>query len=190
MRGGFLERTNMAIIILGILSLSGFGLSGYILISNLSFIPVDDQDIVVGFWNTLDDNKDFAPYNESDSFLVEFQEQEIINNDYIKMSNSDTTFSLLKPGLYKIRCLIYLQNIDDSNSYYIRLIEGTTPNDHIFYSFTLTGCSPYILVNADISIVSDGNHEYRIQAYSLSGDTFYIFSSSTYNQLTIEYVRS
>ena len=184
-----MERSNTALIIIGIIAIAGFSLSGYLFVSNGNVVPFYNRNTVIGFWNNLQKNTDFSPYDENYRFQIQFLEQEIINNDYIQLSNSNTTFSLLKPGLYKISSSIELYGIDDGNSYYVILIENTTEKEILFYHHAPADSSWYFHIISTIYVLADATSEYRIQLISKTGDSFSIFNeSAAYNQILFEYV--
>jgi len=56
-----------------------------------------NQTIVVGLWDGLEHNLDFAPYNSQSDWLYEFEYNKLNNTDYISVSNTNTRITLLKP---------------------------------------------------------------------------------------------
>ncbi|MFX1275841.1 MAG: hypothetical protein ACFFBP_05350 [Promethearchaeota archaeon] len=185
-----MSESKAGIIILGIVAIASLGLSGYMFLTNEIFVSPDNQNIVVGMWDNLDENMDFADYNETNKFLIELKDQKIINNNYISISNANTTIWLLKPGLYKISCIIDLTNLGDTDLYRGQIIEDSTIYEDVFYFFhPASPTSDFYQVITTFYILTDGTHLYRFKIYSPDDTDFGISDSVSYNQFIIEYVR-
>ncbi|MHA1191698.1 MAG: hypothetical protein ACTSP9_05310 [Promethearchaeota archaeon] len=106
-------------ILLGIIALSALGFSGYIFVDNtfLSTAPPDSGLILVGLWDDLATNKDYAPYNTDTSWLIEFNNNQYNDSNYISVKNGNTNFKLLKEGFYKLTLLLYVNGLDPSATY-------------------------------------------------------------------------
>ena len=87
--------------------------------------------IVVGVWDALEDNLDFAPHNTQNDWLLEFGDNILNDTDYISVSNTNTNnnVTLLKSGWYRIHLSVLLLGIDPSSTYWIMLnVNGTFKN--------------------------------------------------------------
>jgi len=146
------------------------------------------QTIVVGLWDALDDNLDFAPHNFQSNWLYEFGDNKLNNTDYISISNTNTRITLLKPGWYRIYLSVMLSSIGPSDVYWTRLLkdgdvefyfdrhETGTPADSSYHFFGSSGF-----------VYSNGTNYIEVNGYTFS-DFFYISSSDDFNQFMIEYI--
>ena len=146
------------------------------------------RTIVVGIWDALDDNLDYAPYNFQNNWLFEFGDNKLNNTDYISVSNTNTRITLLKSGWYRIHISALLGGISPSSSYSVRLLKDGAILSYLdYYATSSTDYSSWHYIDLSAFVYSDGINYIEINDYSSSGD----FSPSTndmYNQLTIEYV--
>jgi len=90
-------------VLLGIIALVGLGLSGYMFLKYEFLSPItptkDSGLILVGFWDDLDENTDYTPWNFNDDWLVEFSDSPFNDSNYISVSNGNTRFALLQADL-------------------------------------------------------------------------------------------
>jgi hypothetical protein len=176
-------------ILLGIIALAALGFSGYMFIDDqfLSVAPPDKDNglILVGLWNDLAKNKDYAPYTTDTSWLLEFINNQYNDSNYISVSNDNTRFKLLKEGFYKITLLLYLNDIDSSGTYWIYLYRNTSI-DYCIAKIALPTSSNY-QVESSVFVKSTGLDNFFIRCYC-SGDTsFTISTSQPFKQLSFEY---
>jgi len=145
------------------------------------------QTIVVGIWDNLDDNLDFAPYNLQDYWLVEVGDNKLNNTDYISVSNTNTRFTLLQAGWYRIHLNMLLSSISSSSIYWTIILKD---GDIEFYldrhGTSGTVDSTFHYVDASAFVYSNGTNYFEIYGDS-NGDSFFI-SSDEFNQLKIEYI--
>ena len=148
------------------------------------------QTIVVGIWDALDDNEDYAPYNSQHDWLFEFGDNNLSNTDYISVSNGDTRITLLQSGWYRIQLSVYLDSINANDIYEISLLKDGAIEWDLFRldtSFTIE--SSYHYVDSSAFVYSDGTNYIEINALSLGGDYFNPDTTyDGYHHFTIEYV--
>ena len=145
-------------------------------------------NIVVGIWDSLDDNLDFTPYNLQKNWLFEFGDNNLNNTDYISVSNTNTRITLLKSGWYRIHISVLLGGISDSCSYRLSLLKDGAIESHLdFYVTSSTNDSSWYYIDSSAFVYSNGTNYIEINEYSTTDD-FSPSTSNIYNQLTIEYV--
>ena len=147
-----------------------------------------NKTMIIGLWDALEDNIDFAPYNLQSSWLYEFGDNKLNNTDFISVSNTNTRITLLKPGWYHISLNVILSSIADSTSYWSILLKD---GDVEFYfdrhaTGTITD-SIYHFIDASGFVYSNGTNYIEVRAYSTAADFFYT-SSDDFNQFMIEYI--
>ncbi len=143
--------------------------------------------IVVGTWNTLEDNLNFAPHNSQNDWLLEFGENNVSNIDYFSTTNN-TRITLLKPGWYRIHLSVLLMNINPSSTYWIRLyVNGTMTN---YMARHETSAASPIFHHIDVSafVYCDALNYIEINGYSTFDNFDVAASDDKFNQLTIEYL--
>ncbi len=156
------------------------GLSNSTEINNLT------KTIVVGIWDALDDNLDYAPYNLQNDWFFEFGDNELNNTDYISVSNTNTRITLLKSGWYRIHISVLLSSISPSSYYRVRLLKDGAIESYLeFLATSSTIDSSWHYINSYTFVFSDGTNYIEIEASSTYDSTP---SNDDYNQLTIEYV--
>ncbi len=146
--------------------------------------------IVVGIWDEIDDNEDYAPYNLNDNWLFEFGAHNLSNTDYISVSNTNTRITLLKAGWYRIHLSVLLGDMDLSADYYITMLKDGDIEFYLeFYDTVSASVGWYYTIDSSAFVYSNGTNYIEINGYA-SGDPdgFGIVSVNTNNQLTIEYV--
>ena len=143
--------------------------------------------IVVGVWDSLADNQDYPPHNMLDDWLLEFGDNSLSNPNYISVSNTNTRFTLLKPGWYRIHLSVLLVGISPASIYTIRILkDGAIEFFFDFYETSGTIDSIYHSVDSSAFVYSDGTNYIEINGDS--GDNFSVPPNDFYNQLTIEFV--
>ncbi len=180
-----------AIILLWIIAFGSIGLSGYMFVKNEVFSAPGDTDsglTLMGLWDDLAKNKEFAPYNTDSSWLIEFNNNQFNNSNYISVDNSNTRFKLLKEGFYKITLLLLLYDVDASEVYWAYLIRNGL-YDHCLARVAISDNpgSPYHQVESSVYVKSTGLDNFSIRCYSTGSDAFQIGHLQAFNQLSIEY---
>ena len=146
------------------------------------------RTIVVGIWDALDDNLDYAPYNLQNNWLFEFGDNKLNNTDYISVSNTNTRIALLKSGWYRIHIYVLLSSISPSSSYSVRLLkEGAILSYLDYYATSSTSDSSWHFIDSIAFVYSNGTNYIEINGYS-STDDFLPSTNNLFNQLTIEYI--
>ncbi len=145
--------------------------------------------IVVGVWDALEDNIDFAPHNTQNDWLLEFGDNILNDTDYISVSNTNTNtnVTLLKSGWYRIHLSVLLTGINPSSTYWIRLYVNGTLTNYMARHETSAASPIFHHIDASAFVYSDGTNYIEINGYS-NGDNFNAGSDDRFNQLTIEYV--
>ena len=144
------------------------------------------KTIVVGIWDALDDNLDYAPYNLQNDWLFEFGDNKLNNTDYISVSNTNTRITLLKSGWYRIHLSVLLSSISPSSYYRVRLLKDGAIESYLdFLATSSTIDSSWHYINSYTFVFSGGTNYIEIEASSTYDSTP---SNDDYNQLTIEYV--
>lgn len=183
-----------SIVLLFIIALAALGFSGYLAFDKffLTPEPTDDGLILIGLWNDLERNTDFYPWNESDSWLVEFPNNLYNDSNHISVNSSNTSFKLLQKGFYKITIQLILWGLDSTESavYWSALLRNTTTSE-FFHRVDLPAnpVSTYYFIQASIYIESTGLDDFAIKCYCNSDDDGFTLSSSGNSQLAIEYVQ-
>ena len=155
------------------------GLSNSTEINNLT------RTIVVGIWDALDDNLDYAPYNLQNDWLFEFGDNKLNNTEYISVSNTNTRITLLKSGWYRIHISVLLGGISPSSSYRLELLKDGTIESYLdFYATSSTNDSSWHYIDSSAFVYSNGTNFIEIETFSTYDSTP---SNDDYNQFTIEY---
>ena len=145
------------------------------------------QTIVVGIWDALDNNLDFAPHNTQDDWLLEFGDNSLNNTDYISVSNTNTRITLLKSGWYRIHLNVLLFGISPSSTYWARIYKDGSSEIYLDrHGTSATVDSIYHYIDSSGFVYSNGTNYIEINGYSL-GDFFYV-SLDPFNQFKIEYI--
>jgi len=180
-------------LLLGIIAIAALGLSGYMLIKNEILTPAgttspDSGLILVGLWDDLAKNKEYAPYTTDDSWLIEVDNNHFNNSNYIEVSNNNTSFKLLEEGFYKITLLLMLYDVDATFVYWAFLLRNSV-FDHCFARVPISAnpSSPFFQIESSAYVKSTGLDNFTIRCYSSGSDAFNVGVSQTFNQLTIEY---
>jgi hypothetical protein len=142
---------------------------------------------IVGIWDALNDNQDFAPHNLLYDWLLEFRDNSLNNTDYISVSNTNTRVTLLKPGWYRIHLSVLLVGISPSSLYKLRILkDGVIEFYFDFYQTTTTIDSIYHFSDSSGFVYSNGTN--YIEINGVSGDDFSVPPNDLYNRLIIEFV--
>ena len=179
-------------VLLGIIAIAALGFSGYMFVKNEIIAapgtPASDSGLIlVGLWDNLAKNKDYAPYDTDATWRIEFDNNQYNESNYISVSESNTNFKLLKEGFYKLTILMYAYDLDSGGTYWFYLYRNSSINHCIAKIGHPT--SDNFQVESSIFIESTGLDNFFIRAYS-SGDSdtsFTIATAQSFNQLSIEY---
>ncbi|MBN1801723.1 MAG: hypothetical protein JW891_09475 [Candidatus Lokiarchaeota archaeon] len=183
-------KNNIAIVVLGILAVTGLVLSGYIFISNVILSPeepksesdLDSGYILVGLWDYLYD------YGDDQDFLIEFLSyQEFLNSYYITKSSNSTGFFLTKIGIYKLTLNVALNDIDP-DCYYLSEVLVNGSSDEIFevYQSPSGGGQDEYQISSTLYVNNSIVSYYEIRLHSYTDD-FGIALDQDYNQFAIEF---
>jgi len=144
------------------------------------------RTIVVGIWDDLDSNLDYAPYNSQNNWFFEFGAYNLSNTDYISLSNTNTRIALLKPGWYRIHLSVLLGSISPSSTYWIAIFKDGAVEFYLDrFKTGAVVAEPVQIIDSSAFVYSDGTTYIEINGFST--DDFGI-SADVYNQLSIEYV--
>jgi len=145
------------------------------------------RTIVVGIWDDLDENQDYASYNTGNNWLFEFRANNLSNTDYISVSNTNTRITLLKSGWYQIHISTILGGMAPDTQYSITILKNGAIEFYLdFIDTTSSGGGWYYHIDSSVFVYSNGTNYIEFNGKSL--DDFYALEVPTYNQLTIEYV--
>ena len=184
-----------AIILLWIIAVGSLGFSGYMFVKNEVFSApegIDSGLTLVGLWDDLATNKEYAPYTSDTSWLIEFSNNKFNNSNYIEVSNNNTRFKLLKEGFYKITLLLILSDLNAvADAVYWAVLLRNDLFDHFFarIAISTTPVSPFYQVESSIYVNSIGLDNFTIRCYCVGDPSFSVSGSQTYNQLSIEYTK-
>ncbi len=184
-----MSKNTAGIIILSIISLTGLGLGGYTFIMTLSPPPVVENQglILVGIWDALEDNLDFAPHNLQNDWLLEFGDNKLSNPDYISVSNNNTRITLLTSGWYRIHLSVLLGGINLSSIYMITIFKDGAIEKHLDLYATSANSSVWNHhIDSSAFVYSNGTN--YIEITGISTKDFHVAVNNIFNQLTIEYV--
>ena len=178
-------------IVLGIIAIAGLGLSGFMFIKDNILFPASDTGLVlVGLWDDLESNRDYAPDNTGSDWLIEFRNSPLNNSNYVTVSRNNTRF-VLAPGLYKITLSFRFSSLVAGEGYAISLIRtGSTEHflvDH-YHNETAVINGEYYSSCSSVFVQGNGVDYFDFKCASIYGDSFDL-SNDKYNQLSIEYVK-
>ena len=151
--------------------------------------PSPDSGLtLVGLWDDLAKNKEFAPYTTDYNWLIEFSENQFNNSNHISVSNNNTSFKLLKEGFYKITLLLLLDGVAASEVYWAYFIRNGL-FDHCLARVAISDNpgSLYHQVESSVYVKSTGLDNFSIRCYSTGSGAFEIGHLQNFNQLSIEY---
>ena len=177
-------------ILLGIIAFAALGVSGYMFIDDqfLSVDPPDPPDnglILVGLWDDLATNKDYSPYNTDTAWLIEFDNNQYNDSNFISVSNSNTNFKLLKEGFYKLTLLLYVNGLDTGGTYWFYLYRNNSI-DHCVAKIAHPNDDNH-QVESSIFIKSTGLDNFFIRSYCFGDTSFAIGTTQSLNQISFEY---
>ena len=180
-----------AMVLVGIIAIAAIGFSGYMFVKNEIFAvpgtPASDSGLtLVGLWDDLVKNKDYAPYNTDTSWRLEFDNNQYNDSNYISVSNGNTNFKLLKEGFYKLTLLLYLYYLDvASGTYWIYLYRNNSVDQSIAKIAHPT--TNNYQVETSVYIRSTGLDTFLIRAYCTGDASFEVATGQSFNQFSIEF---
>lgn len=182
-------------VLLFIIALAALGFSGYLTVDKFFLTPkpenlTDDSLILVGLWNGLEENVEYAPWNSGASWLVEFPDNLYNDSNHISVSSNSTRFQLLQKGFYKITVLLLFYGLDSLSDtiYWAVLLRNSTIEGYFErIGVPANPITAYYIVQASFYVESTGLDNFAINCYS-TGDSFSL-SASGINQLSIEYAQ-
>lgn len=148
-----------------------------------------NQSTIVGVWEDFSRNTDYSPYTTNENWLFELTSNQIINPEYLSVSNSNTRINIVKSGWYRIHISGVLSGLTNNAVYTIRFYR----ND------VLIATDPYLVANAEsytynhiagtVLIECTAGDYINLNAYSQTDDNndFNAYTN-VYNQLSIEYL--
>ncbi|MHA1453763.1 MAG: hypothetical protein ACTSRD_12955 [Promethearchaeota archaeon] len=184
-----------AVIVLAILAIAGLGLSGYMFVND-TFLGGNEFEHehqtlkLVALWNHLTENTENNPLHSLDyNFLIEYQEAMVIDTNYVNVIN-ETRFTLSTAGLYKVNLNVMYEYIDPGATYWTVLLQNNTEFEYLDYFITPTPVydnTHFTTISFYINSTGDDSY-YEFNARCNGVLHFEIYSSSDYNQLSIEYL--
>lgn len=184
-----------SIVLLFIIALAALGFSGYLVVDKFFLTPepeelTGDGLILVGLWNDLEENLDYAPWDSGTNWLAEFPDNLYNDSNHISVSSNYTRFQLLQKGFYKITVLLLFYGLDSLSDtiYWAVLLRNSTIEGYFErIAIPANPITAYYIVQASFYVESTGLDNFAINCYS-NGDSFSLSSSGT-NQLAIEYAQ-
>jgi len=148
------------------------------------------QNKVVGVWDGLDENKDYAGYDQPGAFLFEFTDNEMNDTAYVSVSNANTRITLLQSGWYRIHLSTELNSLDSGLHYYLRLLKDHSIDMYLYHFDTMTSTPPGEYIESSAFVYSDGTNyiEIGVACGNPTVNSFSISGSSNMNQFSIEFV--
>jgi len=179
-------------VLLGIIAIAALGLSGYLFVKNeILDAPSPGGGLnLVGLWDDLAKNKEYATFTTDHSWLIEFDNNQFNNSNYIEVSNNNTSFKLLKEGFYKITLLLLLYNVTADEVYWTYLLRNYL-YDHCLARVAISEYpgSNYHQIESSVYVKSTGLDNFSIRCYSTGSDAFDVGYLNAFNQLSIEYLQ-
>ncbi len=179
-----------AIILIGIIAIGALGFSGYMFFKNEIFAapgdpPPESGLTLVGLWDDLATNKDYSPYNTDTAWLIEFDNNQYNDSNFISVSNSNTNFKLLKEGFYKLTLLLYVNGLATGGTYWFYLYRNNSV-DHCIAKISHPTDGNH-QVESSIFIKSTGLDNFFIRTYCTGDTSFAIATTQSFNQISFEY---
>lgn len=176
-----------------IIGASGLGLGVFCFITMPTITTPTNQGspettcVVVGIWDRLYKNKDYAPYDTDQAYLISVDGIEVNNSEYFLLNRTDTRFHLIKSGWYRVSLILTLVSISGSTEIYFRAFKdgSTVVAFEVDHDAATDGTDKTLA--GQFYIYSDGSNYYEF--YVASGPaTSDVAPNNDFNQLGIEYV--
>ncbi|MFW9970650.1 MAG: hypothetical protein ACFFDF_10655 [Candidatus Odinarchaeota archaeon] len=165
----------------------GLGIFSFMNIQANQGSPKTPGVVVVGIWDALYKNKDYAPYNTDQQWLIRVDYILANNSEYFFLNRTDTRFHLIKSGWYRVNLLLTLVSISGTADIYFRAYKNgnTAVAFSIHHNSTIDG--DVNTIEGQFYIYSDGSNYYDFYVASApaTSDTA---PNQDFNQLGIEYV--
>jgi hypothetical protein len=186
----------VAVVILAIFAIGGFGLSGYMFIEDQflggnEYVPEHEHEStlkLVALWDDLDENFDTPPYTDANHFLIAYDTPVLVDTDYVIVHN-ETRFYLPVEGIYKINVNTLLYPVVATEVYWVVLMRNITYFENferIGIEGTISTTMYYSKGSVYVNTTGGIDTYYEIQVYGTG--TSGIMTTENYNQLSIEYV--
>jgi hypothetical protein len=171
-----------------IIGASGLGLGVYSFIAPLIGLTNPSGPVVVGLWESLDEDTDNPGFPTANDWLIEVGDEKLINDNYISLNkssqHSNTRFHLIRNGWYKVNLHTMLTSTSSGAGFYqMYLIKNGSLYLILLYEASI---NQNLQVSREFFIDSDGNDYFEINCYH-SSDSFFLEDQQVFNQLTIEY---
>ena len=183
-----------SIVLLFIIALAALGVSGYLVVDKffLTPEPTDECLVLVGLWNGLEKNTDYAPWNTDESWLVKFPDNLYNDSNHISVNSSKTSFKLLQTGFYKITIRFIFYGLDSTSAaiYWVSLLRNGA-NSEYFERLAIPAnpSSSYYFIQASLYIESTGLADFAFNCFCNSDSNGFSLSTSGNSQLSIEFVQ-
>ena len=143
--------------------------------------------IVVGIWDRLYKNKDYAPYDTDQSWFISADSIEVNNSEYFFLNRTNTRFHLIVSGWYRVSLLLTLYDILGSVDIYFRAFKGGSTAVAFSNRYNATTDGDFHTVEAQFYIFSDGSdyYDFYISSAPMASS---VAPNPDFNQLGIEYV--
>ena len=171
-----------------IIGASGLGLGIF------SFITMQAKEgspgttcVVVGIWDQLYQNKDYAPYNTDQSWFISADGIQVNNSEYFFLNRTNTRFHLIISGWYRVNLLLTLSNLGGTADIYFRAFKGGSTAVAFSNRYNATTDGSFHTVEAQFYIFSDGSdyYDFYISSAPMASS---VAPNPDFNQLGIEYV--
>lgn len=182
-----------AIVILAILALGGFGMSGYmvvkdVILGGIEYVPDHDHDLIP---HEHDMYKLVAVWEEpdgatSDDFNISLRENQLAPNNYFTLTNLDKSITLNQEGWYKFTFNTMWTGLTPTDYYYF----GVYKNGMLDGYAVLLSNHPDTDYNIDevYLVYSEGNATFNFRCYSGLGDIFSLITFYDFSRIYLEYV--
>ena len=144
--------------------------------------------MAVGIWDLLDKNMDYSPHDTSTDWLIEFQNNNLTNSEYISVSNGNTRITLLRSGWYRIHLSIVFTNFFGSSFYITSLLKDGVVDENFDAISTSTYTPPVHCIDSSVFVYSDGTNFIEVNQVGTAVGGLIIFGTEEYSQFIVEYV--
>jgi hypothetical protein len=148
--------------------------------------PPGSLGILVGLWETLSRNTNYAPYNTNSFWLIEVGDVQIHNSKYFYLNNSNTRFILNKSGWFRVNIFALLDFGGTVNAMALRVYKDDILLHQVFRDEGETDEQPYYHIADQFYISSNGTNYYEFVISGSPDINFYV--GQDWHQLAIEYL--
>ena len=146
--------------------------------------------MVVGIWDSLDQNMDYSPHSTSVDWFIEFQDNKLTNPEYISVSNGNTRITLLQSGWYRIHLSVALTNHFGSSFYWIYLLKDGVEDENFDAYSTSSYTPPLRFIDSSVFIYSNGTNYIEVNPVTNAPGGLVLWGTEVNHQFIIEYVAS